>query len=392
MSVNGSEVIREPDAAALGGPFTVTLQGRDNLLRVRLASKGNTHGAESYGSNAFYYKITTPSPPAKPRITGVGGTHSSAQLDWADPNDDSITGYRILRGDDADSLTVLVDDTGNADTRYTDDTVAAATEYFYSIRARNAVGLGPQSDTVSVTTQAAPVEPESDLAIAGVDFTLDGQELDTTGTCSESDIASISDACTINIETKSTVFALDGTLGSNDGTRIRIGRDLAAALAASQVAGDTDFRDTDATVTLTFPEGRSLLRLFGYEDTITTGELHFFRVNVVPYWEWNGEQLSKDSDCQATTAPAVTAITDEDCILTQFGNTGSLQFFNVIQEQFNVYVDVNGDTVIREPDTTTLGNSFTVDLADGTTSLGSGLPPGAVTTPKSTTPMRFSTR
>ena len=101
------------------------------------------------------------------------------------------------------------------------------------------MGLGPQSDTVSVTTQAAPVEPESDLAIAGVDFTLDGQELDTTGTCSESDIASISDACTINIETKSTVFALDGTLGSNDGARIRIGRDLAAALAASQVAGES---------------------------------------------------------------------------------------------------------------------------------------------------------
>ena len=94
--------------------------------------------------------VTTPAAlvlPAKPRITGVGGTHSSAQLDWADPNDDSITGYRILRGDDADSLTVLVDDTGNADTRYTDDTVEAATEYFYAIRARNAGGLGPQSDT-----------------------------------------------------------------------------------------------------------------------------------------------------------------------------------------------------------------------------------------------------
>ena len=98
------------------------------------------------------------------------------------PGDDSITGYQILRGPDAaDSLTVLTNDTGSASASYTGDTVEEETEYFYAIRARNAEGLGPQSDPISVRTLAAPVEPESDLAVAGVEFTLDGQDLDTGG-------------------------------------------------------------------------------------------------------------------------------------------------------------------------------------------------------------------
>ena len=97
-------------------------------------------------------------------------------------------------------------------------------------------------------------------------------------------------------------------------------------------------------------------------------EQHFFRINVVPYWEWNSERLSKDSDCRDTTAnaPAVGDITDADCIVApQFGNTAELRFFNVINEHFNVYVEVNGTNVISEPSTSDLGSSFTVNLDAG---------------------------
>ena len=54
-----------------------------------------------------------------------------------------------------------------------------------------------------------------------------------------------------------------------------------------------------------------------------------------------------------------------DCIVTQFGNTAELRFFNVIKEQFNVYVEVNETNVINEPSTTDLGSSFTVNLDAG---------------------------
>ena len=365
VSVNGSEVIREPDAAALGGPFTVELQAGDNLLRVRLASKGNTHGAESYGRNAFYYKITTPSPPAKPTIIGQGASDSSAQLTWADPGDDSVTGYQVLRGLAADTLAVLADDTESTDTPYTDETVEPETQYFYAIRARNAAGLSPQSDTVSTTTQAAPPEIIAERSTAGFEITLDGQTLDTDTACDEDDVASIPEGCTVNIETRSPVFAVDGTVDTDDLIAITTGRDKAAVGAASESADESGLRGDDQSVALTFPEGRSLLQVVTDEDEAAGGEeTHYFRVNVVPHWELNGQRLSKDSACQSATARTAAQITDSKCILTNF-KAGSLRFHNVINQHFNVYVDVNGDRVISEPGDTALAEPFTLDLIDG---------------------------
>ena len=310
--------------------------------------------------------------PAKPEDLLAAATHNSVLLYWTDPGDDSITGYQVLRGPDAANLAVLTNDTGNASASYTDNTVTAETAYAYAIRARNAGGLGPKSDPLTVTTGPAPVEPESDLAIAGVDFTLDGQELDTTGTCITYDINYIAATCTIDIETKSPVFAVVGTVDLDDRISIRSGRDLAAAMAASESANQNDLRGPDQTVDLTLPEGRNLLRIWGDEDeTPGQGDTHFFRVNVVPYWEWNGERLSKDSACRYSfpNFPTVDEITDADCIVTSaFGsNTAEVRFFNVINEHYSVDVQVNGNDpyAIDEPSTTDLGSSFTVNLDRG---------------------------
>ena len=86
---------------------------------------------------------------------------------------------------------------------------------------------------------------------------------------------------------------------------------------------------------------------------------------MVPYWEWNGNRLSKSSDCQSTSARTADQVTDEDCIVTQFRNSASVQFHNVITKHFNVYVEVNGITDVDEPDNTALGSSFRLDLQDG---------------------------
>ena len=224
------------------------------------------------------------SPPAKPTGLITAASHDSVLLSWTDPGDDTITGYQVLRGPDADNLTVLVDDTGSASATYTDRNVAAQTTYAYAVRARNAHGLGPQSDPVTVTTPAAPEEdepPTSARALAGAEFTLDGKDLDTSGPCDEDTIGDITDACTINIDTTTATFAVDGTLDSNDRLNIKIGRDKAAVDAASESADESDLRGTDQTVTLTFPAGRSLMRLWGDEDGSPGGsEEHFYRVNV----------------------------------------------------------------------------------------------------------------
>ena len=58
VDVNGARKVSDPDATALVGAFPLTFQGGDNVLRVRLARK-HDQAAENFGSDAFYYKVTT---------------------------------------------------------------------------------------------------------------------------------------------------------------------------------------------------------------------------------------------------------------------------------------------------------------------------------------------
>ena len=242
----------------------------------------------------------------------------------------------------------------------------AETTYAYAIIARNAHGLGPQSDAVPAVTTAAPAEAPVAEQLPRASFTLDGQALDTSGTCSDDDIASVPDDCTVNITTRSPVFAVHGTVDSDDRMTVRIGRDSDEVDAATATADQDDLRGADQTATLTLAEGRHLLRLWADEDTSSGGsEEHFFRINVLPYWDLNSEQLSKDNACRSTSNPDLAAITDGDCIVTQAVNTGTLRFHNVTTDHFNVYVSVNGNEIIREPDDASLGGPFTVELQAG---------------------------
>ena len=84
-------------------------------------------------------------------------------LSWFNlEEDDSITGYQILRGPDADSLAIIEDDTGSNGTSYTDATPPAGQTHTYAVKGRNASGLGPQSDTGTATVP----EPEEELVTA----------------------------------------------------------------------------------------------------------------------------------------------------------------------------------------------------------------------------------
>ena len=82
--------------------------------------------------------------PAKPTGLSAEVSHDSVTLTWDDPQDDSITGYVILRRnretDAQGQFTELVADTGSAATTYADDSVAAETPYTYRIKAINAHG------------------------------------------------------------------------------------------------------------------------------------------------------------------------------------------------------------------------------------------------------------
>ena len=83
-------------------------------------------------------------------------------LSWADPGDDSITGYRILRANIVDGVqgafAVLIEDTGTAETSYADDTVENGRVYVYRVLAIGPGGVSEPSRDVRVST-TAPVPP-----------------------------------------------------------------------------------------------------------------------------------------------------------------------------------------------------------------------------------------
>ena len=99
----------------------------------------------------------TPSPtPAAPSDLNFTALFSQVSLTWADPQDDSINGYRICRGPDPNRLPVLAENTGSTDTPYADATVAVSSSYVYAVAAINAQGVGAQTRG-SMSTPAEPV-------------------------------------------------------------------------------------------------------------------------------------------------------------------------------------------------------------------------------------------
>ena len=93
----------------------------------------------------------TEPPPAPTSLTGTVNDDGSITITWTAPDDDSVTGYQILRrrpqwGET--ELEVYVDDTGSRETSYRDTTTAEYTRYIYRVRARNSAGLSEWSNFV----------------------------------------------------------------------------------------------------------------------------------------------------------------------------------------------------------------------------------------------------
>ena len=119
----------------------------------------NEHGASE---RSRWYHIDTPEAPVPDQPTGLAATatHDSVTLSWDDPEDDTVTGYVILRRipavDPQGQFSELVADTETAALTYTDDTVSAETRYTYRIKAINEHGASERSRWVHIDTPAAP--------------------------------------------------------------------------------------------------------------------------------------------------------------------------------------------------------------------------------------------
>ena len=155
------------DDAEIAGAtsFTYTLADTDEgkAIKVEISFTDDAGNEETLSSAATAaVAAAEPSePPDKPRGLDATATHGQVVLTWDEPQDESITGYVILRrvrvNDQGGDFSVLVADTGSAATTYTDDEVAASTTYTYRIKAINEHGVSERSRWVHIDTPAPPV-------------------------------------------------------------------------------------------------------------------------------------------------------------------------------------------------------------------------------------------
>ncbi len=156
------------DDAEIGGAtdstYTLVDDDEGQTIKVRVTVTDDAENETTLTSTATAV-VAAPEPPAKPTGLSAAVSHDTVTLIWDDPQDDSITGYVILRRDRAIHLVgtfiTITGDTGSADTTYTDETVEPDKEYVYRIKAINEHGeVSEESHWVRGFTPAAP-QPDS---------------------------------------------------------------------------------------------------------------------------------------------------------------------------------------------------------------------------------------
>ena len=150
------------DATGFSHTLADVVEGNTIKVRVSFTDDAGNEETLTSGATAEVAAGAPTDPPAAPRnLRGAANADGTVTLSWDAPNDDTVTGYRILRRrptEGENTLLVHVNDTGSTATEYTDRDVTPDVRHAYRVKAVNAVGISKRSDYVSVT----PAQPADD--------------------------------------------------------------------------------------------------------------------------------------------------------------------------------------------------------------------------------------
>ena len=179
-SISGYVILRRIRVNNQGGDFSVLVADTssaattytDDTVAASTTYTYRIKAINQHGTSerSRWYHIDTPAPPVPHQPTGLSAaaSHDSITLTWDEPDDNSISGYVILRRNrDTDAeghFDELASDTGTAATTYTDGSVAEETRYTYRIKAINEHGTSERSRWLHIDTPAAPVAPAAAAA------------------------------------------------------------------------------------------------------------------------------------------------------------------------------------------------------------------------------------
>ena len=105
-------------------------------------------------------------PPAPQNLSASANEEGSVSLTWDAPDDDSVTGYQILRrrpSKGEDTLRIHVEDTGSVDATYTDIDVTLSALHVYRVKAISDAGKSKWANKAEIT----PIEPPTNTPATG---------------------------------------------------------------------------------------------------------------------------------------------------------------------------------------------------------------------------------
>ena len=134
-----------------------TMTGLEEGAEYRVMVRASYAGTAGDWSGELAITVASASPPAvpgAPQNLRATPAHDSVVLAWDRPDDDSITGYKILSGSAADPsrLSALVNNTNSTDTTYTVEGLQPSTAYVFGVAAVNEHGESGPSEPVGVST------------------------------------------------------------------------------------------------------------------------------------------------------------------------------------------------------------------------------------------------
>ena len=141
---------------ARSSTYTLVSADEGKTIRVRVTftdDEGNDETLTSAATVAVATASPAEPPPKPTNLTAVVNDDGSVTLNWDAPDDDSVTGYQVLRrrpSEGENDLLVHVEDTGSTATTHTGTGVTAGIRHVYRVKAINEAGLSQRSNYVRV--------------------------------------------------------------------------------------------------------------------------------------------------------------------------------------------------------------------------------------------------
>ena len=310
---------------ATGATYTLVTADEGKAIKVRVSFTDDAGNEEALTSEPTDAVAAAPPPPPD-NVRAVTQKSSAVKLTWDAPDDATVTGYRIDRrsaanpsdqqrsaGGPRDHHT-LVEDTGSADTGYTDKSAEKGVEYEYQVSARNEAGPGEGSDWVRAgAAQAQNTPATGGPVISGAAQVGETLTADTSGIADENGL----DNAAFAYQWLGDDTDIDGATGSTYAlVAADVGRAIRVRVSFTDDAGNEETLTSEATAAAAAtatelpaqPTGLSALVFHDHvdltwddpDDNSITG-YEILRRDKDVHQEGTFETVEADTGSQATT-------------------------------------------------------------------------------------------